>query len=436
MGGILYMHLLILTHNFPPEFGGAATMQYELAKFMVQSSHKVTVVTTHSLHHMITKKNNEQNSEEWMDGIHILRIKPPNWKRANFLIRVFQDVVVEFGFLLKAINIRQVDCIFVMSPPITLPILAWFLKILKKSKLFLNVQDIFPELLIALGAMKRNSWVFRFGQFLEKIAYLCPDHIGVHSPKNLRHVVECGIRENKVSLVPLWVDTNFIKPYSRINTFSVAHDLEKKFIVMYAGTIGYAMGAQTIPHVAKILSAEKDIQFLVVGNGSKLDEMKLEINKLKLENILVIPPQPREDLPEVLASADILLVLLKKEQTGNPNGYFQAVIPHKLLSDMASGRPIIASVELSSDTARLVQLANCGKIALPESPQSIADRIIEMKNDNDKLSNLGLHGRDFVCQYFNSDFQVNKMEKFLSAMLRQEEFSLGNPWNDQSQQNN
>jgi colanic acid biosynthesis glycosyl transferase WcaI len=423
------MHLLILTHNFHPEFSGAATMQYELAKHMVLAGHQVTVVTSYSQHHMSVNTKPLQ-SEELLDGIRVLRVKSLNWKRSRFVQRALQDFIVEISFLIKGLQCGSVDVVFVMSPPITLPIMAVIFKVFRKSILVLNVQDIFPELVIAMGILKRNSLAIRFGRLLEKLAYSCADYIGVHSPKNRFHIIACGVSTEKVNIIPLWVDTNLVEPRPRCNPFSERYGLNDKFVVLYAGTIGFAMGAQTIPQTASLLAKERNIQFVVIGSGNKLDDMNDEIKKLGADNILMLPLQPRENLPNVLASADILLVTLKKEITDNPNGYFRAVFPHKLLTDMASARPILLAAEETADAADIVRISQCGKIVSPEDPVLMAKAIMDMSENQELLSIWGRNGRAFVSQHFDSKTQVERLEKLLCSLCSKKSYQLNNPWDE------
>jgi colanic acid biosynthesis glycosyl transferase WcaI len=423
------MHLLILTHNFPPNFSGAATMQYELAKHMSQAGHHVTVVTTYSSHHM-SISTGPLPSEELLDGIRVFRVKSLNWKWSGFVQRAVAGPIMDWRLVFKGMQCGPADVVFLMSPPITLPIFATLIRLLRRSILVLNVQDIFPELVVAMGILGRKSLAIRFGQLVEKLAYACADYIGVHSPKNRLHIISCGAPEKKVHVLPLWVDTSLVHPGPRRNPFSEKHSLNDKFVVLYAGTIGFAMGAQTIPQVASLLAGEKNIQFVVIGDGSKLDEMNDQIKKLGVHNILMLPLQPREDLPDVLASADILLITLRKEITDNPNGYFQAVIPHKLLTNMASGRPILMAAEETSDAAGIIRISHCGKTASPEDAVSTANVIKEMAADQKLLSVWGQNARAFALRYFDSNTQVERLEKLFLSLCSRQEYEMNDPWDE------
>jgi colanic acid biosynthesis glycosyl transferase WcaI len=424
------MHLLILTHVFYPDFSGAATMQYELAKYMVSAGHKVTVVASYS-QHLMSVDTKPLQPEELLDGIRVLRVRPLiDLDSSRFVQRAIGGFIKDIAVVFKGLQCGPVDVVFVMSPPITLPIVAAILKLLRKSVLVLNVQDIFPELVVAMGILRRNSLAIRFGELVEKLAYACVDYIGVHSPKNRLHIISCGVPKEKVNVFPLWVDTDLVEPRPRCNPFSESHGLNDKFVVLYAGTIGFAMGAQTIPRTAGLLSREKNIQFVVIGGGSKLDEMNDEIKKHGANNILMLPPQPREDFPDVLASADVLLVTLRKEITDNPNGYFRAVVPHKLLTNMASARPILLAAEETSDTAEIIRISQCGKIASPEDSVSLAKAIMEMYENRESLSSWGQNGRAFVSKHFASKTQVERIEKLFCSLCGDKSYQMNNPWDE------
>jgi colanic acid biosynthesis glycosyl transferase WcaI len=408
-------------------------MQYELGKHMAAAGHQVTVVTTHSLHRA-TVDEKTVPSEQTLEGMHITRVKTVRWDSKRFLQRFLIGMIMDLRIVLKGLRCGPADVVFFMSPPITLPIMASLFRIFRrKSLLVLNVQDIFPEFLVAMGILGRGSPVIRFGRLLEKWAYSVVDYIGVHSPKNRLHVIECGVPKEKVHVLPLWVDTGLLKPQPRCNPFSEKYGLNDKFVVLYAGTIGFAMGAQTIPRTAGLLAGEKDIQLVVIGAGSQLDIMNEEIKKAGAGNLLLLPPQPREAFADVLASADVLLVTLRKETTDNPNGYFQAVVPHKLLSNMATGRPILLAAEGSSDTAALIRLAQCGKVVAPEDPEALAEAIKELNQQRQMLPQWGENARVFACRHFDSKAQVERLEHLFSSLVKGDKsYRLNDPWETNS----
>jgi len=422
------LNVLILTHNFLPEFTGAATMQFELARFLVQSGHSVTVITTTPDHHMVDKRHSRNRQSEMIDGIQVIRINPPRLAKSTLINREINSIMADFLLVIKGLSIKPVDILFMLTPPITLPIFAAAIKKIRKSILVMYMQDVFPEFLISMGVMTRSNVLFRVAKSMEKIAYRSADCIGVHSPKNKAYVQSCGIHQEKIQVIPLWVDADFLSNPGNAKEFADIEGLDSKFVIMYAGTVGYAMGARTIPQAAKRLEHHKDIRFVVVGEGSRYEEMQAEMQRLEVANILLIPPRPREELPHLLGSSDILLVLLRQELSDNPNGYFRAVIPHKLLTNMAVGKPVLLSAEPQSDAAALVRLSNCGVTVNPEDPEAIAQAILELKQDPSIMRVQGENGRKFAAENFNSTHLVRHMEEFFVHLKSKTPYEFNNPW--------
>lgn len=422
------LHVLILTHHFFPEFGGGATMQYELAKHLAASGHQVTVITPIPYHHMVSADIPEPSRDENLDGFHVIRVRSHGTTKGSLIARAICEVMTDIDILFRGLKVKPVDILYIMPPPITLPFLAAIIKWVRKSKMILFLQDTFPEFLISMNLLSRKNICFKIARVVEKMTYWNVDYLGVHSPKNRSYIISRGVNESKVHVIPLWADTDFLCVKQRPAQFLNTHQLDHKFVVMYAGTIGFAIGAKTLPQTAKILEGEKEIQFVVIGGGNKKNEMQEEMNRLGTTNMMMFSPIPREDLPDALASSDILLVMLRKEQSNNPNGYFKAVIPHKMLSDMASGRPILLSAEMDSNAADLVRIANCGLTVPPEDPAALAEAILRMKQDEKQRALWAKNGYEFARNHFSSSRQVQKMEEMFISVAAGLPYQFNDPW--------
>ena len=198
---------------------------------------------------------------------------------------------------------------------------------------------------------------------------------------------------------------------------------------MYAGTVGYAMGVATIPQAAEALRDHPGMEFAVAGGGTHLEALKQEARQRKLANLRVLPLQPRENLAEMLAAADVLLVCLRRETTDNPNGYFRAVVPHKLLTCMAAGRPILASAEPEGDLARLIQISDCGLVAAAEDAEALARAVLRMEAGEAKRREWGENARRFVVRYFSSETQLPLLEGVLCALAEGRAVAPATGWN-------
>lgn len=410
------MRLLILTHHFPPEFSGDATMQWDLARHMAGAGHRVTVVTTYPHHHMLAGSGVRLPARDRVDGFDLIRMRTPHWTRKYLPVRLLQDLMAETAYVFRSLFTGPADVVVLWSPPITLTLLASALKWIRGAKILMYMHDAFPELLVSMGIIERGSLTMRVGEWLESLAYRLADYVAVHSPRNRAHVMARSKRPEATHVWPLWLDTEAVHPMPRENAFVHQQGLSGRFVVMYAGTVGHAMGVTTIPQAADALRDHPEIEFAVAGAGTHLPALEQEIRRRKLTNLRLLPLRPREGLAEMLAAADVLLVCLRSEKTDNPNGYFRAVVPHKLLTCMAAGRPILASTEPEGDLARLIHISDCGLVAAAEDAQALARAVLRMQASEAKRQEWGENARRFAVRYFSSQTQLPLLEGILSAL--------------------
>jgi colanic acid biosynthesis glycosyl transferase WcaI len=185
-----------------------------------------------------------------------------------------------------------------------------------------------------------------------------------------------------------------------------------RFVVLYAGNLGLSQGLEHILEAAGQLSRFPELRFVFVGDGSGRDFLLERAKQLKLDNIQFIPFQPRDRLPEVLASADISLVVLRK-------GIGSESLPSKTFSILASGRPVLASVDPGSETWKLIERANAGLCVLPEEPTALAIAILALKQDPELCERLGRNGRSWAECYHSPQSAAEQFERlFLDIIQR------------------
>jgi colanic acid biosynthesis glycosyl transferase WcaI len=215
-----------------------------------------------------------------------------------------------------------------------------------------------------------------------------------------------GIPEAKMSLVYDWVDTDLIRPLPHANEFSQEYNIADRFVVLYAGNIGLSQGLEHILTAAEMLSDQPEIRFVFVGEGSGRELLQTRASEQQLTNIQFIPFQPRDRLPDVLASADVSLVILRQ-------GIGTASLPSKVFSIMASGRPMIVSVDEESETCKLVKKAQAGITVPPENPDKLVEAILTLKRDKELCHFLGQNGRKWAEQNHSPQNAVVQFEELL-----------------------
>jgi glycosyltransferase involved in cell wall biosynthesis len=209
-------------------------------------------------------------------------------------------------------------------------------------------------------------------------------------------------------VIPNWVDIDLIHPSDRLNGFREEHGLGNRFLVCYAGTMGYAQDLNPIIQAAKELQEYEDILFLLIGEGIRASEWQQEVKQLRLRNVRFLPLQPKTVYPSIVSASDVGLVPLTEE-------LHTPVVPGKLLDFMAGGRPVIATVNLDGDTSKIIKEANCGYAFAPDDGQGVAEAILALYHDRSMAHQLGSNGRAYAKSHFSLKVCAAKYE----ALFRQ-----------------
>lgn len=244
------MNILILTKYFPPEIGAASHLFYELSESLVQRGHEVTVVTGFPTYNVEREELDDKYQSgltltEEMEGITVKRLKEPPVPTDIPVLRGLDHFFIAINTFLKGVFTGEQNVIFLYSPPLTLGLSAYLLGKIKRAPFVVNVQDLFPQNAIDLGVLN-NQILISFFEWMERFVYRKAGAITVHSSGNKEHIVEQGEEPGKVKVISNWVDTEFIQPEPKQNGFREEHDLSGKFVVSFAGTMGYSQDIDII----------------------------------------------------------------------------------------------------------------------------------------------------------------------------------------------
>jgi colanic acid biosynthesis glycosyl transferase WcaI len=216
-----------------------------------------------------------------------------------------------------------------------------------------------------------------------------------------------GVATECVQILPFWIDTQRIRPLDSDNSWRRRQGIApERFVAIFAGTIGYASGAQMLVHTAEKLADRPDILLLIVGEGPVKNELEVLANQRNLTNMRFLPFQPEEYLAEMQSTADVGLVTLL------PKSSFTSV-PSKVLGYMASGRAVVASVPAHSDTAQLINTAGCGIVVEAQDPQAMAQAIATLADDRQRCQNLGSRARSYTVEHLSRQAAVKQFQKVI-----------------------
>jgi len=278
--------------------------------------------------------------------------------------------------------------------------------ILKRTPFVYNVQDLYPETPVAQGQLTSKRAIAGLAR-IEKFMYRHARFITVITPAFRTNLVnEKHVPANKVAVIPNFADTTFIYPLPKENEFTRAFGLQDKFVVMFAGNLGYVYGLDILLDAAAQLRNEPDLLFLIVGDGVERAALEQRAQALHLNNVRFMGFQPRERLPEMRAAADVQLCLYRP-------GASRYSMPSKLYEIMASGRPVLASAEHDSDVAQLIRETECGVCVEPQNAQALAAALLELKRDAACRAQMSHNGRVAAETRFSLDAVVKQYDMLL-----------------------
>ena len=409
------MRILIYSYNYYPEPIGIAPLMTELAEGLVERGHQVRVVTAmpnypeRRIYENYRGKfylNEERNGVQIQRSFVWIRGPEPGLKARLMLDGSFISTSI-----VQAFRGFRPDVIFATVPPllVSLPVslYAWA----RRCPVVLNLQDIVSEAAMRVKLVNSDSPILRMARSVEQLTYKNVSKVSVIAEGFKDKLLEQGIPPEKIAYIPNWVDTNFIRPLPKEdNSFRTAHDLTDKFVVLYSGNIALTQGLETVIEAASKLQHLPEIVFVIVGEESALGNLQEFCNVHNAKNVLLLPFEPRERLPEMLAAADVGLVVQKRDVTA-----FN--LPSKIPVLLASGRAIVASVP-DTGTAKVAIINSGGGIVIPpEDVQAMADTVLELYHDRPRVEALGQQGRQFAEEFFSFEQALNQYEALFAEVI-------------------
>lgn len=415
------MRILIYSYNYHPEPIGIAPLMTELAEGLVKRGHEVRVVTAmpnYPERKIYPAYQGKRYITEERNGVTIQRCYV--WIRPNpgLLTRVLLDGSFVALSFVQALQGWQPDIILYTSPSLPASVPVALLKLLYRCPTVLNLQDILPEAAVQTGLITNRIAIGLF-ETLEKFAYSTASEISVIAEGFRKNLLGKGVADSKMTTISNWVDVDFIRPMDKYNNpFRKANGLGKKFVVLYSGNIARTQGIRTIIRAAAKLQHIKDMVFVIVGEESQLSDLNQLRQKMGVHNVLLRPFAPREELPEMLAAADVGLIMQKRNVVG-----FN--MPSKTQVLLASGRAIVAAVPSHGTAAQAVRSSGGGLVVEPQNPHELAKTIQHLYDNPQTAERLGRQGRIHALNEYSFEQALNRYENlFWQLVVKRRGLSL------------
>jgi len=409
--------ILLLTLVFRPDNVSTAQIMADLAKDLKDRGHSLFVLTTTPHYNDDPEAKSRQPlryrwgfllQESTFEGIPVVHVWMPR-KGPNKLVRMlawlgFHAVSTGYGLLSRF----KPDVIVAPSPPLTIGVSAWILGLRHRAPFIYNVQEIYPDVAVHLGALG-HPFLIRRMQQLEQFVYRKAAALTTISAGMRQRLLNKGVPPDKVHLIPNFVDVTEFEPSPKDNTFSRAQAFHDKFLVSYAGNMGKPQGLETLVHTAQLLRAEPDIHFLLMGDGSERESLGRLAASLRLSNLTLLPHQPYALMGKAYAAADLSFV-------SQVPGTSSDGIPSKVYRIMACARPVLACTDPGSDLARILSDAGAGMVVPPGDSHKLAEVIRGASRDRNTWRQMGLKGRAHVVTFYGRASVSDRYHELISSL--------------------
>ena len=394
------MHILYLTHYFTPESNAPAARVHGMAKEWARSGHRVTVLTcAPNVPSGVVYEGYENKiyQEEWIDGIRTVRVW--TWLAANrgrvrrgLNYLSYLAAAGAAGPLLRP----RADVVIATSPQFFAGWAGWPVARAHGAPFVLEVGDIWPDSIVAVGALEQGRIVSTLGK-LELALYEGADHIVAVGDGYRSNMIRKGIGPSKISVVTDGVDTELFEPRAPDQGLRARLGFPPEaFVITFAGTIGMASGLEVALGAARRLKEKgrDDIAFLLVGDGTVCAGLEEQARAEGLSNVVFAGLVPRAELPAYLASSDACLVRFRKDDL------FGTILPSRFFEDAAMERPILLGFE--GDARAMLEEAGCSIAFEPSNDEELmaaAERLAAAPAAERRR--LGENGRRYVLERFD-----------------------------------
>ena len=398
------MKVLAFSAYYTPEIAASLYLTEDIYKGITDAGHMLEVyvpMPTRGISEETRREYKKKRTEKKYSGKLTIHRIAMFREGKNSIMRTLRYVLVNLAFIWKGLKTKA-DVLFVQSTPPTQGMMAGMIGAIKRIPVIYNLQDIFPDSLVNTGMTSKGSKIWKIGRKIEDYSYRHASKIIVISDDFKRNIMAKGVPEEKIEVVPNWADVSGVYPVERkdnllIQRYHLDPDL---FYITYSGNIGFTQNMDLLLEAAKEISGQiPQIRFVIIGDGADRERVEKRVKEEKIDNVIMLPFQPYEDIAHVFSLGDAGLII-SKPGVGNNS------VPSKTWSIMAAGKPVIASFDQDSELCKLIDRIGCGRHADAGDQNGLVEMIRQSFTDRDRK--MGKAGIDYIHIYANKEKCVAK----------------------------
>jgi colanic acid biosynthesis glycosyl transferase WcaI len=392
------MRILVLAINYWPEQTGIGAVLTRRCEYLASVGHEVTVCTgmpyypEWRIHPGYTGK---LLSREEHNGVTILR----SWIWVPRKVTSVKRVLFEASFLasslLRAMCSHKPELLLVVSPPLGLAISGVLLSRWTKAPFVFDVQDLQPDSAADLGMLPGPVLPVLYR--LEKVAYRHASLISTITEGMRQKIVAKGVPPGRVVVVPFPADSSLFAVGSSVKglRFRSQYGLDGKFVVAHSGNMGVKQGLGVVLDTAELMREQRDVMFLLTGDGAMKPQLENKAKALKLNNVRFLPLQEQAEFLQMLAAIDVALIVQQSSVS-------DIAFPSKTITLLSAARPVAAAVHDSSEIGRVIRHSNGGVVVEPENAEALATTLQELFRDPVRRTAMGEFGRRYALQHWDA----------------------------------
>jgi colanic acid biosynthesis glycosyl transferase WcaI len=398
------LRLVVLTQYYPPEIGAPQNRLAALVTGLMQAGHKVTVLTAmpnyptgryYAGYGGLFRRERQNGTELVRTFVYPTQSAAIAKRLLCYFTFVFSSVAVGGWF------VKEPDYVITESPPLFLGVSGFLLSRWKRARWIFNVSDLWPESAVRLGMLKPGL-ALHLSEWLEAFCYRRAWLVTGQSAEIIQSINRRFPGVHTFHL-PNGVDTQRFSPdRSTAETRSLLR-AGSGCVVLYAGLHGLAQGLEQIIEAATRLRDNPGIKFVLVGDGPVKRALVTEATARGLNNVTFLDPVPQEQMPALVAAADIVLVPLKT--------YIPGAIPSKLYEAMSSGRALI--VVASGEPADIVSRHGAGIVVPPADIQGLVEGLLSLANSPSYREQLGAQARRAAVTHYDRSVSTGGFIRYM-----------------------
>ncbi len=388
------MHILLLNEYYPPDTSATAKMAAQVAETLAKS-HEVTVVAGRPSYDPDEFYPYKLLRRDTRNGVVVERVGSTAYPRHQMKRRVSNYLSYLALAVPRALAIRP-DVVLAMTDPPVAGIAGAFIARLAGRPFVYNIRDLYPDMAIGGDIVRPNGWASRWEK-MHRRALKRAARVIVLGDDMRNRILAKGVAPERVVVVR---DGTSFPASMPEQSDPVVQEIRSgfPFVALHAGNLGFYGAWGTLLKAAEMLRNE-NAALVFVGDGA--NRASLEASAAGSPNVRFLPFRPFEQVPHVMMAGDVHIVTIKRGLEG-------VVVPSKLYSILAAGRPVLAVAPDSSDAARIVTESGCGLAADPDDPAAVAKAICELRKDPARLCEMSRCARETAEKYA----RVNQLQLF------------------------